>query len=266
MNMFEGQTGERVGKILIGVGGLLIAFLAIQIIAGVSNLRYIGAGIPASNTISVSGHGEILGTPDIATFTFSVVSDKDTVAAAQADATAKANALTAYLTGAGVDSKDIKTTDYSVFPRYEYQQANVCAGGYCPPGKQVLIGYEARQSTQVKVRDIAKAGDLLTGVGSKGATEVSGLTLTFDDPTGLQDQARQKAIDDAKTKADELAKQLGVSLVRVTSFSESNSTPGPIPYASYGLGAGAADKSMAPAISTGQNKVTDDVTVTYEIR
>ncbi len=245
---------------------LAIVFLGVQTAAGLENLRYIGAGITPSNVVSVSGYGEAFGEPDLATFSFSIVSDKLTVANAQADATAKINAVTNYLTDAGIDKKDIQTSDYSVQPQYDYVQ-QACAGGYCPGGKQVLRGYEVRQSTTVKVRDTTKAGDLLTGVGTKGATEVSGLSFTFDDPYKLQNDSRAKAIADAKKKAQELAKELGVSLVRVVSFSENGNTPGPMYYAK-GLSMSAAESSApaAPDISVGQNKVTSNVSVTYEIR
>ena len=77
-----------------------------------------------------------------------------------------------------------------------------------------MRGYEVRQSTTVKVRDTAKAGDFLAGVGEKGANEVSSLNFTFDDPDQVQDEARNEAIADAKAKADVLAKQLGVRIVR----------------------------------------------------
>jgi len=276
MNLFEGISGERLRKALITLAWLLVAFVAVQTIAGASSLRYIGAGVQAANTISVSGHGEALAVPDIATFTFSVVSDKTTVALAQADATAKINQATDYLTAAGVDKKDIQTSDYSVYPQYDYQNA-VCpqaasamGGGsvstvYCPPGKQVLKGYEVRQTTTVKVRDTSKAGDLLAGVGGKGATEVSSLNFTFDNPDAVQSDARNKAIADAKQKADVLARQLGVSLVRVVSFNESGN-PSPVYYAKS-MAMGATDSAApSPNISVGQNKVTDDVSVTYEIR
>ncbi len=259
MNEFF-KTG--LGKTLVSIS---IVFVAVLTLGQLQGMRYIGAGVAAANTISVSGHGEAVAVPDIATFSFSVVSDKATVAEAQADATAKANATTKYLTDAGVDKKDIQTSDYSVQPQYDYVQG-VCTNGYCPGGKQVLRGYEVRQSTTVKVRDTTKAGDLLAGVGTKGATEVSGLQFTFDDPTAVQTDARTKAIADAKTKADELAKELGVSLVRVVSFNESSGgVPRPMMYA---MGASSATdaKAVAPEISTGQNKVSDDVTVTYEIR
>ena len=119
-----------------------------------------------------------------------------------------------------------------------------------------------------KVRDTAQAGDLLAGVGGKGATEVSGLTFTFDDPNVLQDEARDEAIADAKEKAKVLAKQLGVRLVRVVSFSENGNYPGPIYYdkAVMSSGMGGAEDARAPEISVGQNKVTSSVSVTYEIR
>ena len=267
MELFEGQTGHRLQQAVWVSVILLGVFLAVQVLAGVMGLRYIGAGVAAANTITVSGHGENVGVPDIATFTFSVVSDKPTVDAAQTDATTKANTTTAYLKGEGVAEKDIQTSDYSVQPQYDYVNQACTANGYCPGGKQVLRGYEVRQTTTVKVRDTAKAGALLAGVGGKGATEVSGLNFTFDDPTAVQTGARDKAIVDAKQKAEVLAKQLGVSLVRVTAFSESSggSYPRPMMYSMAGNQAMDA-KAVAPEISVGQNNVTDDVSVTYEIR
>lgn len=264
---FEGSTGENLRKAVFAAVIVLGAFLAVQVIAGVMQWRYIGAGVPAANTITVSGHGESLGVPDIATFSFSVVSTKADVAAAQTDATTKANATTDYLKAAGIAEKDIQTTNYSVQPQYDYVQKPCQANGICPSGTQVLRGYEVRQTTTVKVRDTSKAGDILAGVGSKGATEVSGLNFTFDDPTAAQTQARDKAIADAKQKADALAKQLGVSLVRVTSFNESTGGyPTPMVY-NMASGMGAKDSaSVSPRISTGENTTSSDVSVTYEIR
>jgi len=266
--MFEGQSGERLRKAALLVVVVLAVFLGIKSLGELQGLRYVGAGIAPQNIISVSGYGEALSVPDIATFTFSVVSLKPTVAAAQTDATAKINAVSDYLTGAGVEAKDIQTSDYSVSPQYDYEQG-VCTSYSCPSGRQVLRGYEVRQTTTVKVRDTSKAGDLLTGVGSRGATEVSSLNFTFDDPQKVEDEARGKAIADAKEKAEELAKQLGVRIVRVVSFSENGGYGGPMPY--YKLdsavgGMGGAEPARAPEISVGQNKVTSNVSITYEIR
>ena len=103
-------------------------------------------------------------------------------------------------------------------------------------------------------------------MGSKGASNVSGLSLTVADQDALQVQARDKAIAQAQGKAQELAKSLGVSLVRVVGFNE-NQNGGPVYYAKASAGmALEAAPAPAPAIPTGQNKITDDVTLTYEIR
>ena len=244
----------------------LTVFITLQSLSALMGLRYIGAGVQPTNVISVSGYGEAFGAADIATFSFSVVSEKSTVAAAQTDATNKINAITKYIKDAGVAEKDIQTTDYSVYPQYEYNQI-VCVSYPCPSGRQVLKGYQVRQTTTIKVRDLAKAGELLTGVGGKGAIEMSGLQFTFDDPNKLQNDARGKAISDAKAKADQLAKQLGVSLVRVVSFNEGGGGQ-QVYYAkstSMGMGGDAVAQS-APEISVGQNKVTSNVSITYEIR
>ncbi|MDE1925003.1 MAG: SIMPL domain-containing protein [Patescibacteria group bacterium] len=285
MAFFEGQDGMQVRRAVVVVLWLLVAFLGVEVVSGLQSMRYIGAGITAANTISVSGRGEIFATPDLATFTYSVVSDKATVAAAQADATAKSNAITDYLKSAGVSANDIQTSGYSVYPQYEYQNAacpqpaspgqgavapapvnSVSSGStiYCPPGKQVLIGYEASQTTTVKARDLTKAGDLLAGVGTKGASNISGLQFTFDDPNAPQNQARDKAIADAKSKADTLAKSLGVTLVRVVSFNESSG--GIVPRVYSMAASTGASAAPSPEISPGQNTITDDVTITYEIR
>jgi len=274
---------------IVGFTILMLAlFLIVETVSALESLRYVGAGITATNTISVSGHGEVLAVPNIATFNFSVVADKATVADAQAQAATVANAITTYLKSAGVADADIQTSGYSVSPQYEYQNAvcpqpmpvnapssssgsSVSSGAssgavvYCPSGKQVLKGYEVSQSTSVKVRDTSKAGDLLAGVGSKGATEVSGLTFTIDQPDVVQAQARDKAIADAKTKADALAKALGVSLVRVISFTENTNGRGVVPMV-YSMAAGSSASTPSPVISTGQNTITDDVTIQYEIR
>lgn len=265
---FEGPSGERLRKAVLVTVVLLSVFLGLKSLGELQGMRYIGAGLQPTNTITVSGYGEAFGAPDIATFDFTVSVEKSTVAAAQTEATARINAITEYLKAQGIAEKDIRTSDYSIYPQYNYTNAVCSSGGYCPPGNQVLRGYQVRQTTTIKIRDTQKAGDLLTGVGQKGTTEVSGLSFTFDDPNKLRDEARGKAIADAKQKADELAKELGVRIVRVVSFNE-NSGGYPVPYyrdMAYGLGGTAESKAVAPQISIGENKVQSTVSVTYEIR
>jgi uncharacterized protein YggE len=176
-----------------------------------------------------------------------------------------------FLSSAGVAEKDIKTTGYNLNPKYEWQQRQiVCITYPCnqPPGKQVLLGYTVTQSTEVKVRDLDDAGDILGGLTDNGATDVSGLTFAVENEDSVKATVREAAIAKAKTKAAQLAKDLDVSLVRIVSFSEGGNYP--TPYAREGVAMKtmslAADVSSAPDVSAGENKYTSSVTIVYEIR
>ncbi len=247
--------------------GVLALFLLIATIGELKGLRFIGSGVAATNTISVSGDGEVFAVPDTATFSVTIQEEAKDVKAAQDVATKKGNDIIDYLKQQGIDEKDIQTTDYSVYPQYDYITA-VCTQGYCPPGKQTLRGFQVSQTLTVKVRDTKKAGELLSGVGSRGVSSVSGLSFTIDDQDKLEAEARDKAITKAKEKAEVLAESLGVRIVRVVGFSEGG-IGGPIYYAkammSYGMG-GAESDTPSPEIPTGQNKIISNVTVTYEVR
>lgn len=270
--LFEGEQGLWMRRAGLLVLVLLAVFLLVKVFADIKGLHYIGAGIPAMNTITVEGDGEAVAVPDIATFTFSVVETAKTVAEAQDKATKKMEASVAYLKEQKIDDKDIKTVDYSVNPQYEWQNA-VCssvAGTYCPQGKSVLTGYQVRQMVEVKVRDTKQAGTLLSGVGEKGASELSGLTFSLDDKDKVVDEARNEAIEKAKTKAEALADGLDVTLVRIVNFSDnSGGYYPPMAYDSYGRGGALmSEAKVAAPVPTpeGQNKYTSHVTITYEIR
>lgn len=257
---------EMAGVFALSMLGL---FLLIVALSSIKEYRFIGSGVTATNTITVSGEGEVFAVPDTGEFSVTIQETAKDVATAQAAATKKTNAIVAYLKEAGVADKDVKTTDYSVYPQYQWSNG-VCVQGasYCPPGKQTLTGFQVSQTMSVKVKDTAKAGELLSGVGTKGASQVSGLSFTVEDEDALKTQSREKAIADAKSKADELAAQLGVTLVRVVGFSE-NTGGYPIMYAkTMAMDAGGmrAESAPAPALPTGENKITSDVSVTYEIR
>ena len=256
---------EQLGVFALSMLGLFLLFAALAELKG---LPYIGSGVAATNTLSISGEGDVFAVPDTATFSFSVQNTSKDVATAQTAATNAENAVVAYLKTQGIADADIQTIDYSINPQYDYSNGGCSPGVYCPPGNPTLTGYQVSETVSVKVRDTSKAGTILAGVGSKGATNVSGLSLTVSNEDALQAQARDKAIQDAKAKAEVLAKSLGVQLVRVVGYSD-NSGGGPIYYAKAMSSAGMAmDAAVppAPSIPTGQNKITSDVTVTYEIR
>lgn len=262
------QTDSRIRTFaVIGLAALAL-YLFTAALGELKGYRYIGSGVTATNTISVSGEGEVLAVPDTATFSVTIQETAKDVESAQETATEKANDIIAYLDEAGVEEKNIQTTDYSIYPQYEWVRAS-CVDGYCPDGKQNLVGYQVSQTITIKVSDTDMAGELLAGVGSRGASSVSGLSFTIDDEDALMAAARDEAIADARAKAEELAKSLDVKLVRVVGFSESGAYP-PMPYAARGSAsmdmAQAEVQLASPQLPTGQNKIISNVTVVWEIR
>ena len=261
---------RKFGGILIGI--LLVVLIvfavgkALAVFGLISNAKIVQS---SPNTIVVNGSGDVYATADVATFSYSVSETAKTVADAQSQSADVSNKALAFLTSNGIAATDIQTTDYSIDPQYSYS-GTVCPPtpsgvvAYCPQGQQTLIGYEVSQTTSVKVRDTSKVGDILSGIGALGVTNVSSLQFTIDNPDALQAQAQAKAIADAKSKAQALAQSLGVHLGKVVSFSEnSGGLPAPVVYSMATAGAKAAS---VPDISTGQNDISDSVSVTYEIR
>ena len=254
---------------------LLSVLLGVKSVNALKESSYIGRGTIASNILSVTGTGAVFAVPDTGMFSFSVVETAKTIKEAQDKATKKINSAIDALKELGIAEKDIKTTGYNSYPKYEYQNA-VCpmdatAGAsrvtlYCPPGKQTLTGYEVSQSITVKIRKTEEAGVVLAKMGSLGVSNMSGLDFVIDDPDAAQAEARDKAIQDAKEKAKVLAKSLGVRLVKIVNFEEGN-RGGPIYYEMAVQGkAMDASAPVPPQLPVGENKITSTVTITYEIR
>ncbi|MDB5194745.1 MAG: hypothetical protein JWN50_759 [Parcubacteria group bacterium] len=248
-------------KFAVVTVALLAAFLALEVATLAKGLDNPG---PAMNTITVSGSGDATSTPDIAAFNFSVSADAKAVIDAQTTVTQKTNDILAGLKTLGIEDKDIQTSDYNVYPKYTYQPSICPANSICQPGKQVADGYTVSETISVKVRKTADAGTALALAGEKGATNISSLSLALDDPQAPMNEARLKAIDNAKAKADSLAERLGVRLGRVVSFDD-GAAQGPQPiYAAYDKVA--SQSAGAPPVAVGTNKVSATVNVTYEIR
>ncbi len=248
---------------MITMVSFLALFLALQ---SVSVLKSWNAPVDPTKaaSITVTGTGKVSAKPDVASFSFTV----DEQAAVSKDAQTKASDLNnkaiAYLKSQGIEDKDIKTQGYNSNPRYEYRN-QACLPGQPCPSNQVLTGYEVTQSVEVKVRKTDQAGAILAGLTSVGIKNIGSLSLTLDNPDAVTASARQKAIDDAKAKADVLASQLGVRLVRITDFQEDNNNP--IMYGARNMAPQmASDAASVPQIQTGENDYTSNVTITYEIR
>ena len=239
---------------------VLALFLGVSTLHGLKTLRDTPI---AYNSITVSGEAEAFAVPDLATFSFTMSADKNTALAAQEEVTKKMDEALNLLKELGIEDKDIKTTDYSIYPKYTFVPA-ICTEFLCPPGRQVQDGYSASHTVMVKVRDTELVGEALASLGKSSASNVSNVSFTIDEPDKLIQEVRSMAIKEAKSKAEAIAKDLGVGLVRVVSFSDFDN--GQMPYYGYGLGGDVAMESKAPTLPTGENKVKVVVNVTYEIR
>ncbi|MBP8591121.1 SIMPL domain-containing protein [Candidatus Shapirobacteria bacterium] len=245
---------------LLAVLVIFVATLTVSAVAGIQNKikegKYIGQEIETKNTLAVSGRGEVYGKPDLALISFSVVAEAKTVAEAMAQNSQKMNAVIKFVKSQGVEEKDLKTTTFSLRPRYEWRE-NLSS-------QRQLVGYEARQELEAKVREMEKIGSLIEGTAAAGANQLGDLQFMIDNREELEKEAREKAVKDAKDKAKELASLLGVNLVRITNFSEESQIPRP--YALESLATvdmkGAVE---TPQIEAGENKIEITVTLTYEI-
>ncbi len=256
---FWGKKSTPV-NVFLAVLIIFTAALTVSTIVGIQNKikegRYIGQEIETKNTLVVSGRGEAYGKPDLALISFAVVSEAKTVAEAMAQNSQKMNAVIAFVKNQGVEDKDLKTTTFSLRPRYEWRE-NLSS-------QRQLVGYEARQQLEVKVRAMDKIGRLIEGATAAGANQIGDLQFTIDNREELEREARKEAVKDAKDRAKELASLLGVNLVRITNFNEESQVPRP--YALESLAAMDMGKEAeAPQIETGENKIEITVSITYEI-
>lgn len=219
---------------------------------------------PQVNTVTVTGEGKSSATPDIARASFTVQETAATVSAAQDAATKRTNDSIAALKALGIAEADIKTSGYNVNPQYAQQQP-CYPGALCmQTSSNKITGYQVSESIDITIRDTAKAGDVVTKLGTLGAQNISGPNFAVDDDSGVMNDARAEAIKNAHDKAKELAKELGVSLGEVVSYSDQN--PGYPMYdkaMSVGSAMGAAP---TPNLPVGTDERTVTVQVTYRIK
>jgi uncharacterized protein len=219
-----------------------------------------GAQMPS---IVVSGEGEVTAVPDIATLSFNISKEASTAADAQKLLNIQVSKTLEYLTTAKIADKDIKSEYGGLSPKYSYEQPQ-CFVYPCPQRDPKIVGYTATQSISLKVRVVDDANTVKTGLASVGITEISGPTFSIDNEDGYKDNAREKAIIDARAKAEVLAHQLHVRLGKIVSFSESGNAQYPMMYKVSSMMDSTA--GSAPTLPKGENKISSNVSITYEIK
>lgn len=200
--------------------------------------------------ISVAGMGEVTGTPDTVEVDLGVSILADTVDEATSKAAERADALIAALASNHVAKDDITTTDYSIYPEYDY-----------PNNKQRLTGYRVSNTVRARIRNVEETGAVLDSVTTTAGDDVrvSRLRFSIEDDAELTSAAREAAWNDALAKATQLAELSGQKLGAVTSILETVSKPPvPIPFER----ALAADQTMSP-IEPGASAVTITLQVEF---
>ena len=262
---------KKLLSIFIIIVSIFFIALTVSTVISIKNKikegKYIGQDIESRNTINVGGKGEIYAKPDLGIIDLSVITEAKTVEKAMSENTKKMNDVINFVKNQGIEEKDLKTVSFNIYPRYEYRnpESENEIYSYSSSKRRVLIGYEITQQLEVKIRNLEKIGQIIEGATDAGVNDVGDLYFIIDNKEEYKKQARNQAIEKAKVKAEELASQLGIRLVRIVSFSESSYTP----YYDYGYGGAmmeAAEIDEAPEIETGENKITSNVSITYEIR
>ncbi len=210
---------------------------------------------PVVRTLNVNGLGYSYLTPDIAYIYIGVHNEgataSETVAANKVQTDAVLNALKK----AGVNEKDLRTTNFSIYPSQQYGTDGTVTGSI----------YMVDNTVYVTVRDLDGLGDLLDDTISAGANSINSIQFDVADKTAAVKEARAKGVADAKTQAQELADAAGVTLGEIQSISFYDNSPYPV-FEGKGGGGGAVAANSAVSIQPGQLTISVSVNITYSIK
>lgn len=231
------------------------AILAVALVAlgGCTTKVVTTDGAAPLNTVTASGSGETLAAPDMAEMFFGVSVLKPDAKAALDGASDVASAVTDAVKKAGIPADDIQTANISVYPEYS-------GNGEKAP---TVSGYRASVQVRVKIRDLAKIGDVIGAASDAGANEIGGPSFTLDDDVAAQDEAITDAIADARRRAETMAKAAGKSLGEIVAVTETGVSTPPI---YWGAERAAMDSALSVPIEPGQLNVNASVTVVFELK
>lgn len=241
------------------LGVLLMLFLAISVVDKVYNFSQNMKSLP-KNTMSMSAEGKVSAKPDLATITVGVLTNGSSAKAAQDTNTTSANKVVDFVKQQGISDADIVTSNFSVYPIYDYTN-----------NRNTITGYTASQTLTIKVRGVDKStatlGKILGGAVDSGSNQLQGVYFSFDDADNLRQDARKIAIEKAKQKAADLAGVSGLKLGKIISVSESSGGyPYPMPYALDSVKSAPSGGAVAPQIETGSQDITATMTLIFEVK
>jgi uncharacterized protein YggE len=164
--------------------------------------------------LQVDATGEFRSRPDVMTITAGVVTSGKTAAEAMAANAAQANRMLDAVNAAGVAPSDVQTSELSVDPVLPEGDARQ------PTQRPAILGYVARNSVALRLRDLGKAPAIIDALFASGANSVRGPEFSLSDPKPAQRQARQAAVAEARDEAETYAAAFGMRVARVVRASE----------------------------------------------
>lgn len=204
------------------------------------------------NTITARGEGVVKVKPDIAYITMGVRTENKDAKVAQTSNAEKMDKVIAALKKMGIEEKDIQTSNYSVYPQYNYEAK----------GAEKIVGYTVENTVKITVRDILKVGDVLdTGI-EQGANVSSGIQFSISDTEKYYQEALKQAVKNARGKAEAMGEAIGVTLKNPSSIIEQSSGGSNIIYADRAYLK--EEAQIATPISTGELDVKAIVEVSYQ--
>jgi uncharacterized protein len=235
---------------------LVSAFLLAALALGACSPNVVANSAAPVRTMSVNGSGQVFLAPDIAYINIGVHTEKATAADSVAENKDQTQKVIDTLKGAGIDPKDISTTNFSIWTNTQYS----------PDGQQTGTTYVVDNTVSVTVRKLDNLGDLLDSAVASGANNVNSIQFDVADKTAALKEARAEAVKDAKAQAQELADAAGVTLGEIQSIGFNDTLP--VPYANtFGKGGGGAVAEAATVpIQPGQLTLTVTVNMTYAIK
>ena len=206
-----------------------------------------------ATTLNLSATGEVRIAPDMATINLGVTVQAATAAEAMRQNADRMNQVMTALTRQGIAARDIQTSGLNLSPQYDYRDNQ-------PP---VLRGYQAVNQVTIRVLDLAKLGPAIDGVVGVGANQINGVSFGLNDPTTAENDARRKAVEALKAKADLYARAVGQPVLRLVNLSESGGySPSP-PTPMFAL-ARVAAPSPTP-VSGGELSVQIEINGVYQL-
>ena len=210
-----------------------------------------------SKSVTVSATSTVYGEPDEASFDAGINVLNADAQAATTKVSERASSLLKALRAAGVAEKDVRTSDFTVYPEQNYDNN----------GQPTRLRYRVVNTVHVTVRDAAQLGALLGTSAEAGANEISNVIYTFSDQDALERQAREQAMTRARNKAEQLAQFGGAELGAVQRIVEGLTQPNStdlLPVGVYRMDMAAATTEVP--VSSGQLSVDVSVQVTFALR